>query len=322
MFAYVLRRLAEGVVVLLVVSMLCFLLFRFLGDPVLAVVGYQHANQQIVDEARVRLGLDKPIPVQYLRFLSKALRGDFGISYTRNRPVIQVIADRIPATLELVVLSTVISSILGLLLGIMTAAKPKTLFSHGILLSSLVGISMPAFLIAILLILLFAVMLGWLPASGRGITSTLGFWTTGLLNINGLKHLVLPVVTLTLYPLAMIVRLVRAEMLDVLSQDYVRTASAKGLTRRRVLWAHSLRNAIIPVVTIVALQFSESMAFSIVTETVFQWPGLGSLLISAIFTSDAPVVVVYIMLVAVLILSVNLLVDISYAVLDPRIRYS
>lgn len=322
MLAYTLRRLASGIAVLLAVSVLCFLIFRFMGDPVLAVVGYANADQQIVDAARVRLGLDKPLLVQYFVFLGKAVRGDFGISYTRNRPVISVIAERIPATFELVAVSMTISTLLGLALGILAAVNPRSLVSKTAMAGSLVGISIPAFLAALLLMLFFGVVLRWLPVSGRGDTVALGAWTTGLLTVDGLRHLVLPAATLIMSQLAMTLRLVRAEMLDVLSQDYVRTAWAKGIRRSRVVWTHALKNALIPVLTIVGLQFSESIAFSLVTEVVFQWPGLGALLVSVIFTGDAPVVVVYLMFVAILIILVNLVVDLLYAILDPRIRYS
>ncbi|MCK4392535.1 ABC transporter permease [Candidatus Bipolaricaulota bacterium] len=321
MISYITRRIAELSVVLLIVSFICFGIFQYLGDPVLAVVGYRYANPKVVAEARQRLGLDKPIYVQYLRFISKAVRSDFGFSYTKIRPVLNVIADRIPATLELVVVATAIAILLGGVLGVIAGVKPHSVLSKSALVASLFGISIPTFLSGLLLIMLFAVTLGWFPAFGRGQTVRVGFWTTGFLTRDGLLHLVLPAITLALYQLAMILRLVRAEMVEVLSHDYVRSAWAKGLPRVRVICKHALRNALIPVVTVVGLQFGEMLGFSIVTETVFQWPGLGKLLIDTLYNNDSPVIVVYIIFMALVISLINLAVDIGYVFLDPRICY-
>jgi len=321
MITYIARRIAELFVVLAVVSFICFGIFQYLGDPILAITGYRYANAQVKAAARLRLGLDKPIYVQYFRFLSKAFRGDFGLSYTKIRPVLNVIADRIPATLELVVVATSIAILFGGVLGVMAAVRPHFMLNRLALLGSLFGISMPTFLVGLLLIMLFAVTLGWLPASGRGETVRIGFWSTGFLTGDGLLHFVLPAITLALHQLAMILRLVRAEMLEVLSHDYVRSAWAKGLPRVRVIRKHALRNALIPVVTVVGLQFGEMLGFSIVTETVFQWPGLGKLLIDTLYRNDSPVIVVYIMFMALIISFINLAVDIGYGLLDPRICY-
>jgi len=321
MIAFIFRRLAQLIGVLLAVSFLGFYIFQFFGDPVLAVVGYRYANPKVIAEARERLGLDKPIYVQYLRFLGKAFRGDFGTSYTKIRPVTAVIAERIPATGELVLLATIVALLLGGTFGVIAGVKPHSALSKMASVSSLFGISTPTFVVALLLIIVFAVSLGWLPSSGRGETIRVGFWSTGLLTADGWRHLILPVMTLALHQFAMILRLVRAEMLEELSHDYVRTAWAKGLPRLRVICAHALRNALIPVTTVVGLQFGEMLGFSIVTETVFQWPGLGKLLIDTLYASDSPVVVVYIMFMAVVISLINLIVDIGYAFLDPRISY-
>ncbi len=321
MISYITRRFAEIAVVLLIVSFVCFGIFQYLGDPVLAVVGYRYANPKVIAEARQRLGLDKPIYIQYLRFLGKALRGDFGFSYTKIRPVLNVIADRIPATLELVVVATALAILLGGASGVVAGVRPHSALSRMVSVASLFGISIPTFLSGLLLIMLFAVTLGWFPASGRGETVRIGFWSTGFLTGDGLLHLVLPAITLSLYQVAMILRLVRAEMVEVLSHDYVRSAWAKGLPRVKVICKHALRNALIPVVTVVGLQFGEMLGFSIVTETIFQWPGLGKLLIDTLYNNDSPVIVVYIMFMALVISLINLAVDIGYGFLDPRICY-
>ena len=321
MLTYIVHRLAEIVLVLFIVSFVCFGIFQYLGDPVLAVVGHRYANQIVIAEARQRLGLDKPIYIQYLRFISKAFRGDFGFSYTKIRPVLNVIADRIPATLELITVATAIAILLGGIFGIVASVRPHSVLSKLALVFSLFGISVPTFLAGLLFIMLFAVTLGWLPAFGRGETVRIGYWTTGFLTADGLLHLVLPATTLALYQLAMILRLVRAEMVEVLSHDYVRSAWAKGLPRVRVICKHALRNALIPVVTVVGLQFGAMLGFSIVTETIFQWPGLGKLLIDTLYNNDSPVIVVYILFMAVVISFINLGVDILYVILDPRIHY-
>jgi len=322
MLAYMLRRLGETILVLVAVSFICFMIFQYLGDPVMAVIGYEHSTPEIVARAREQLGLDRPFYVQYASFIGRALRGDLGRSYVHIRPVGDVIIERIPATLELVTVSIVITAALGLLLGMYTAVRPRNFLSKSILTTSILGISTPTFLIGLLLILVFAVELNWLPSSGRGTTKTLGMWRTGLLTIDGLRHLVLPALALSFYQFALTVRLVRAEMLEVLSKDYIRTAQSKGLARHKVVIKHGLRNAALPAITILGLQFGEMLGFSIVTETVFQWPGLGRLLISSIYSSDNPVIVVYIMFIAVVIAVVNLVVDLAYSLLDPRIVYS
>jgi len=322
MIGYLLKRLGETLLVLVAVSFICFAVFQYLGDPVMAVIGYEHTTPEIVQQARERLGLDRPFYVQYFVFVSRALRGDLGNSYVHIRPVIEVITERVPATLELVVVAIVLTAVFGGIMGTYTAVRPRSLLSRGVMTTSILGISTPTFLIGLLLILAFAVELHWLPSSGRGETLALGGWRTGLLTGDGLRHLILPALALSFYQFALIVRLVRAEMLEVLSKDYIRTAQSKGLARRKVVVKHGLRNAALPAITILGLQFGEMLGFSIVTETVFQWPGLGKLLISSIYTSDNPVIVVYIMFIAVVIAIANLAVDLVYSWLDPRIVYS
>jgi len=321
MASYILRRLGQGLIVLLIVSFVSFIIFQYLGDPVLAVVGHVHISQEVREQAREKLGLNKPIYIQYFNFLSRSLKGNFGTSYTRMQPVLKIIMKRLPATFELVFTSTIIAVLLGSIIGIKAAEDPDSYLNKFTLYGSLLGISVPTFLMGIFFILLFSVTLGLLPSFGRGNTINLGFWSTGIFTTSGILHLILPALTLALYQLAMIVRLVRAEMLEVLSEDYIRTARAKGLTKTRAVYLHAFRNALIPVITIVGLKFGELIGFSIVTESVFQWPGMGKLLISAIYNNDQPVVVVYIMFVSLMILSINLFVDILYGFLDPRVRY-
>lgn len=321
MIAYSIRRLLQGVGVLIAVSIISFAIFQFTGNPALAVVG-QYATQQDIKEARQRLGLDEPLYTQYFIFLRNILHGNFGVSYTRNRPVLDLIVQRIPASLELISVATVMALLLGIPLGILTATKPDFILSKIALVGSIVGISAPTFLIGILLILLFAVNLGWLPPYGRGETlKIIAFWESGLITKSGLLHLILPAFTLAIYQLAMLLRLTRGEVMEILDEDYIRTAWAKGLRDRVVIFKHVLRNSLIPVVTIVGLSFGELLAFSIITESIFQWPGLGRLLLSSIYQNDRPTVVAYIMFASLVILSINILVDLLYAYLDPRVVY-
>lgn len=322
MIAYSIRRLLQGIGVLIAVSIIAFVIFQFTGNPALAIVG-QYATQQDIQEAREQLGLDKPLYTQYFIFVQNIFHGNFGVSYTRNRPVLSLIIQRIPATMELIVVATVMALLLGIPLGIMTATKPDFIVSKLALVGSIFGISAPTFLIGILLILVFAVNLGWLPSYGRGETLQIaGFWKSGLLNKSGLLHLVLPAFTLAIYQLAMLLRLTRGEILEVLDEDYIRTARAKGLQDRVVIFKHVLRNSLIPVITVVGLSFGELLAFSIITESIFQWPGLGRLLLSSIYQNDRPTVVAYIMFASVVILTINIVVDLLYAYLDPRVVYN
>jgi ABC-type dipeptide/oligopeptide/nickel transport system permease component len=270
---------------------------------------------------RRSLGLDKPMHVQYVRFLANAAQGNFGISYVTRVPALGLILERFPATFELASTAVILSFIVGVALGVLVALKPYAPGNRLIMAGSLGGISIPTFLMGILLIMVFAVYLGILPPFGRGETTQVGFWRTGLFNLNGVSHLILPALTLAMYQLAVLLRLTRAGMREVLTEEYIKTAWAKGLPPRKVIFKHALRNALIPVVTITGLQFGELIAFSIVTETIFQWPGMGNLLLTSIRENDQPVIVTYIMLAAVVIITMNIIVDILYAVINPKIRY-
>jgi ABC-type dipeptide/oligopeptide/nickel transport system permease component len=320
MASYIARRLIQGIVVLLVASLLCFILFRFMGDPVIMLAG-RYATFQEIEEVRRSLGLDKPMYVQYFRFLASAAQGNFGISYVTRVPALGLILERFPATFELASTAVVLSFVFGVALGVLVALKPYAFRNRLIMAGSLGGISIPTFLMGVLLIMGFAVYLGILPPFGRGETVKLGFWRTGFLTFDGIKHLILPALTLAMYQLAVLLRLTRAGMREVMTEEYIKTAWAKGLAPRKVIFKHALRNALIPVVTITGLQFGELIAFSIVTETIFQWPGMGNLLLTSIRENDQPVIVTYIMLAALVIITMNIIVDILYAVINPKIRY-
>jgi peptide/nickel transport system permease protein len=321
MLAHLLRRLGQSVLVLLVVSFVSFMVFRHIGDPTLSLLG-EDASLEDRRAAIAELGFDRPVPVQYARYLGHALRGDFGISYRLKRPVTAVIAERLPATLELALVASVLAVAGGVALGVWTAIRRDGWASRALMTGSLVGVSLPTFLIGIGLIYLFSVELRWLPSFGRGETVDLGGWTTGFLTASGWASLVLPVCTLALFKLTLIMRLVRAEMLETLRTDYVRFARARGLPERRIHYGHALRNTLIPVVTIAGLQIGSLIAFAIVTETVFQWPGVGLLFISSIQAVDVPVIAAYLLLIAVLYVVINLLVDGVYLLVDPRLRRS
>ena len=320
MFTYTARRFIQGLFVLLAVSMTCFVIFRYLGDPVVSMSGlYATFEQQ--EEVRKMLGLDQPTYVQYGRFIWGVLHGNFGISYVSRVPALDLILERFPATFELATTAMCLSSILGVCLGVLVSLKPRAWHSRLIMAGSLGGISIPTFLTGILLIMAFSVYLRILPPFGRGDTVPIGFWQTGLLTADGLQHLILPALTLAMYQLAVLLRLTRAGMREVLAEEYIKTAWSKGLSPFKVIFKHALRNVMIPVVTICGLQFGELIAFSIVTETIFQWPGMGNLLLTSIYETDQPVIVTYIMLASFIILTINMVVDILYAVLNPKIRY-
>lgn len=321
MYKCIVRRLAQGVVVLLVVSFVCFGIFQFFGDPVLTLAG-RYATQAQQEEVRMTLGLDKPFYIQYIAFLKNALHGDFGLSYVTQTPVLGLILERLPASIELAIIAMLISLTLGISLGVIVSLNPRAIVNRFIMIGSLFGISLPTFLIGILLIMIFAVILRFLPPFGRGeVMKVVGSWRTSFLTADGLKHIILPAFTLGVYQLAVLLRLTRGGMLEVLREDYIRTAWAKGLPVRVVIFKHALRNALIPVVTIAGLQFGELIAFSIVTESIFQWPGAGKLLLTAVYETDHPVIVAYVMVTSVLILCVNLIVDILYSFINPKIRY-
>lgn len=320
MHTYIARRLLQGVVVLLAVSLICFIIFRYMGDPVLTLAG-RYATLQEREMVRKTFGLDRPFYVQYARFLTNAAKGNFGKSYVSRVPVLGLILERLPASVELAASAIFLSFILGVGLGVIVSLKPYAARNRLIMASSLFGISIPTFLIGILLIMVFAVFLGLLPPFGRGETVMIGFWRTGFLKWSGITHLILPAFTLGMYQLAVLLRLTRAGMREVLTEEYIKTAWAKGLPPRKVIFKHALRNVLIPVVTMTGLQFGELIAFSLITETIFQWPGLGNLLLTSLYESDHPVTVTYIMLAAIVILIINIIVDILYAVLNPKIRY-
>lgn len=319
MFKVLLSRLGQAALVMLVVSAVSFVMFRYVGDPV-ATMSRENASVEEKAELRRSLGLDQPVVVQYSRFLMRTLSGDLGISYRNQRPVTELIAERLPATLELVIVATILSLALGIPLGVLCALRPDGIAARLVQALSLIGISTPTFVTGIVLILVFAVTLGWLPSFGRGQVVDLGWWSTGFLTVSGLKSLILPGITLALYQLTLIMRLVRAEMIDVLSSDYIRFARARGLPSRYIHFRLALRNALMPVITVTGLQIGSLIAFAIVTETVFQWPGMGLLFIQAVSFVDIPVMAAYLLFVGLLFVLINTVVDILYAVVDPRLR--
>jgi peptide/nickel transport system permease protein len=319
MLAFILRRVAQAMLVMLAVGLIAFSLFRFTGDPVLFMLG-QDATPE--DRARItkQLGLDQPFYIQYLRFVDNALHGDFGLSLRQAQPVSKLIGERLPATLELSAVAAVLALVGGVSMGVYTALRRDSWLSQLLLAVSLIGVSLPTFLIGILLILVFAVLLGWLPSFGRGETVSLGWWSTGFLTTSGLRSLILPAITLGLFQMTLIQRLVRSEMLEVLRTDYVKFARARGLTDRAVHFGHALKNTLVPVITITGLQLGAIIAFAIITETVFQWPGMGLLFIQAVGFADVPVMAAYLCLIALFFVVINLVVDLLYYAVDPRLR--
>ena len=319
MLAFFIRRAVEAVLVLLVVALIAFALFRFVGDPINQMVGLETSAE---DRAQLRhaLGLDDAVLMQFARFVWHAMHFDFGSSYQFKRPVIALIAERFPATLELSVVSALFALALGIPLGVYTAIHRQSLLTKLLLALSLMGISLPTFLIGILLIFVFSVSLQVLPSFGRGDVVALGFWSTGLLTVSGLKAIVLPAVTLGLFQMTLIMRLVRAEMLEVLRTDHIKFARARGLGDRAIHFGHALRNTLVPVITIAGLQLGSIIAFAIITETVFQWPGMGLMFLQAVQNADIPIMSAYLLLVALIFVIINLLVDLLYVAVDPRIR--
>jgi peptide/nickel transport system permease protein len=319
MLVFVLRRLAQAFVVMLAVAFIAFMLFQYVGDPVASMLG-QDATPEQREQLRAELGLDQPFPVQFARFVGNAVRGDFGISLRQGRQVSTLIAERLPATLELSFAAAIIALVVGIPLGVYAALRRGRFGSQLVMTLSLLGVSLPTFLIGILLILVFAVTFKLLPSFGRGDVVALGAWSTGLLTVDGWKHLILPAVTLSVFQLALIMRLVRAEMLEVLRTDYIKFARARGLPDRAVYFGHALKNTLVPVITITGLQLGALIAFAIITETVFQWPGMGLLFIQAVQFADVPVMAAYLCLVALIFVVVNLVVDLLYFAVDPRLR--
>jgi peptide/nickel transport system permease protein len=319
MLAFFIRRAVEAVLVLLVVALIAFVLFRFVGDPINQMVGLETSAE---DRAQLRhaLGLDDAVLMQFARFVWHAMHFDFGSSYQFKKPVITLIAERFPATLELSVVSALFALALGIPLGVYTAIHRQSLLTKLLLALSLMGVSLPTFLIGILLIFVFSVSLQVLPSFGRGDVVALGFWSTGLLTVSGLKAIVLPAVTLGLFQMTLIMRLVRGEMLEVLRTDYIKFARARGLGDHTIHFGHALRNTLVPVITITGLQLGSIIAFAIITETVFQWPGMGLMFLQAVQNADIPIMSAYLLLVALIFLIINLLVDLLYVAVDPRIR--
>ena len=319
MLAFAIRRAFEAVFVMVTVALIAFVVFRFVGDPINQIVGQ---DTSIEDRLKLReeLGLNDPIPVQFGRFLTNALRFDFGVSYQMKQPVTAIIAERLPATLELALAAALFAVALGIPMGIYTGIHRDSWLSKIFLTLSLIGVSLPTFLIGILLIYVFSVWLGLLPSFGRGEVVRIGFWRTGLLTASGLKALIMPAVTLGLFQMTLVTRLVRSEMLEVLRTDYIKFARARGLPERAINFGHALKNTLVPVITVIGLQLGAVIAFAIITETVFQWPGMGLMFIQAVQNADIPVMAAYLMLVAFLFVSINFVVDLIYVRVDPRIR--
>ncbi len=319
MWVFVVRRLAQAVLVMLTVALVSFALFQFVGDPVTHLLG-QDATPQQREQLRRDLGLDRSVPAQFLGFVGNAVQGEFGLSLRQGRQVSALIAERMPATLELALVASVLALALGIPLGVYAALRRGHWDAQLLMAASLIGVSLPTFLIGIGLIGVFSVTLNWLPSFGRGEVVQLGVWSTGLLTADGWRHLLLPAVTLAVFQLTLIMRLVRAEMIEVLRTDYIRFARARGLTDRAVHFGHALKNTLVPVITITGLQLGSLIAFAIITETVFQWPGMGLLFIQAVQFADIPVMAAYLCLIALIFVVINLAVDLLYFAVDPRLR--
>jgi peptide/nickel transport system permease protein len=312
-------RAGQTVLVLLMISAMAFVTFRYVGDPV-ALMVREDASPAEKEQLRERLGLDQPIYVQYGRFIARVVQGDLGISYRNQRPVSEILVERLPATFELVFVATLMALGIGIPLGVYCALHPSGALSRVLQLLSLLGMSIPAFVVGIVLIMIFSVHLRILPSFGRGATVQIGWWSTGLLTASGLRSLILPAISLALYQLTLIMRLVKSEMTDVLMTDYIRYAKARGLPARYIHFKLALRNALMPAITVTGLQIGSLIAFAVVTETVFQWPGMGLLFIQAVTYVDVSVMAAYLLLVGVIFVVINIVVDILYILVDPRLR--
>lgn len=321
MTSYIIRRIFQSAGVMLTVALIAFGVIRFVGDPLESIASQETRLEERL-ELRERLGLDKPVYQQFLSFVQRGLVGDFGLSYKQQEPVSRMIIEKLPATLELAITSSLIALLGGGVMGVYTALRPKSGLTGFIMTTSLIGVSLPTFLIGVGLIYLFSVELGWLPSFGRGQVVAVGnWWTTGFLTTSGLRSLILPAITLSLFQTTLLMRLIRSEMLDVLRQDYIRFAKARGLSSRSIYFGHALKNTLVPVITVVGLQLGSVIAFAIVTETVFQWPGVGSLFISSVQAVDVPVMAAYLVFISLVFVCINLIVDILYFAVDPRLRF-
>ena len=319
MFAFIVQRLLQAVLVMVSVAFIAFMLFQYVGDPVVGLLGQDATPQQII-ELRADLGLDKSFVVQFVSFLGNAVQGEFGLSLRQGSKVSRLIAERFPATLELSFVAAMMALCIGIPMGVYAALRRGTVLSQFFMMLSLLGVSLPTFLIGILLILVFAVGLGWFPSFGRGDVVQMGWWSSGLLTAKGWHHIILPAVTLAVFQLTLIMRLVRSEMLEVLRTDYVKFARARGLSNSAIHFGHALKNTLVPVITITGLQLGALIAFAIITESVFQWPGMGLLFIQAVTFADIPVMAAYLCLIALIFVVINLVVDLLYFAVDPRLR--
>jgi peptide/nickel transport system permease protein len=319
MFAFILQRLIQAVIVMITVAFIAFMLFQYVGDPVVFLLG-QDATPEQIRELRADLGLDKSFIVQFGAFLGNAVQGEFGLSLRQGAKVSRLLGERFPATFELAFVAAGIALLVGIPMGVYAALRRGSFLSQVFMTISLLGVSLPAFLVGIGLILVFAVWLGWFPSFGRGDVVQIGWWSSGLLTLKGWHHIVLPAITLAIFQLTLIMRLVRAEMLEVLRTDYIKFARARGLSNRAIHFGHALKNTLVPVMTITGLQLGGLIAFAIITETVFQWPGMGLLFIQAVTFADIPVMAAYLCVVALIFVVINLVVDLLYFVVDPRLR--
>ena len=319
MVSYFFKRLLQAILVMIVVAFVSFSLFNFVGDPVISLTGEDSSIERQA-EVREAIGLNDPVYIQFSRFLGNVIQGDFGISYQLKREVSDLISERMPATLELVFVSAILAIVVGVILGVYTGIHRDSFVSNIILVVSLAGVSLPTFIIGIMLIYLFSVILGVLPSFGRGEVIDLGFWSTGFLTVSGLKALILPSVTLSLFQMTYVIRLVRAEMMEILQTDYIKFAKARGIKKNTINYKHALKNGLIPVITITGINIGTLIAFSIITETVFQWPGMGLLFINAVYFVDIPIMSAYMIMVAFIFVMINFIVDITYYFIDPRIR--
>lgn len=318
---YLLRRLGHALLVIFVVSLVAFQLGNVIGDPVTAILGLD-APESAREALREDLGMDRPYVLRYAAFVSDALHGDFGMSYKAQRPVADVISERVPATVELALVALLISLAIGIPLGVVAAIWRDTWWASALITGSIIGVSLPTFVIGILLIFGFSVQLGWLPSFGRGQTVSIGGWETGLLTASGLMALIMPAISLAISQVALVARLVRAEMLEVLRMDYIRFARARGIKDRVVHFHHALRNTLLPIITVSGIQIGYLIAFAVVVEQVFQWPGLGTMFLNALTESDIPIITAFLILIACVFAAINLIVDLLYTLADPRVRLS